>query len=558
MQNKQAVIYCRVSTKEQVEEGNSLSTQEKLCREYALKNAYDIAEVFIEQGESAKTANRPELQRLLSYCSDRKKQINAVIAYKLDRISRNTDDYSYIRILLKRYGIEIKFTSEHFENSPAGRFMENIISNVSQFDNDVRTERCAGGMRDAVREGRYVWSAPYGYSNVKVAGKSTIGLNQDAPLLRRVFEEVAKNIQPSYHIWKEYSAKGLLTRGGKPISRSQFYRLLRNELFTGWISKFGERHKGAFEPLISEELFHQVQWVLDGRGKKTTCYIVNNPDFPLRRFMTHPNGLKLTGAWSKGKKRKYAYYRYFMPDSHFPKDTLEELFIEFLNSFALDDELYIVLKEKVHEQLGKQTRNERKQAETIKKHLSELETMQMDMYKKNYKGILSDTMLKKQLERLEDEEMKLKRSLILFPEVNVDFDALVDLLREFLQSPGEVWRKAKFNLKIKLQGFEFPSGVLFDGRKFRTPEICNHFKAKTLFLTTNSLLVDSKDKITNTPKTTNSAPFKNKKDEVLFWNGLGEELIELNSIATEYYRLEAVSPSLDQKTSPPVFRPGNP
>lgn len=55
---KRAVIYCRVSTKEQVEEGNSLVSQEKICRDYANKHNYEIVRVFIEQGESAKNADR--------------------------------------------------------------------------------------------------------------------------------------------------------------------------------------------------------------------------------------------------------------------------------------------------------------------------------------------------------------------------------------------------------------------------------------------------------------------------------------------------------------------
>ncbi len=100
---KKAVIYCRVSTKEQVEEGNSLVTQERLCKEYALKHGFDVAHIFIEQGESAKTADRTELQKLLKYCTDRKNQIQAVIAYKIDRVSRNMDDYSQIRLVLKKY-----------------------------------------------------------------------------------------------------------------------------------------------------------------------------------------------------------------------------------------------------------------------------------------------------------------------------------------------------------------------------------------------------------------------------------------------------------------------
>ena len=56
--HKRAVIYVRVSTKEQVDEGNSLSTQQKICNDYALKHEYEVAETFIEQGESAKTADR--------------------------------------------------------------------------------------------------------------------------------------------------------------------------------------------------------------------------------------------------------------------------------------------------------------------------------------------------------------------------------------------------------------------------------------------------------------------------------------------------------------------
>ena len=51
--------------------------------------------------------------------------------------------------------------------------LKNIIANVAQFDNDVRTERSVGGMKEAVREGRYVWPAPIGYKNIRSNGKAT-------------------------------------------------------------------------------------------------------------------------------------------------------------------------------------------------------------------------------------------------------------------------------------------------------------------------------------------------------------------------------------------------
>src|SRR5258706_5744013 len=214
--HNKAVIYCRVSTKEQAEEGNSLVTQERNCREYAAKYSFDVAEVFVEEGESAKTADRTELQKLLRFCADRKNQISAIIIYKIDRLSRNTDDYSQLRILLKRYGVEIKSTSEYFENTPAGRFMENIIANVAQFDNDVRTERSVGGMRDAVRDGRYVWRAPIGYKNGRVDGKANIMQSDKADLVKKGFELIAEKRYSLNIILNTLSSMGL------KISRSFF------------------------------------------------------------------------------------------------------------------------------------------------------------------------------------------------------------------------------------------------------------------------------------------------------------------------------------------------
>lgn len=160
-ENKLAVIYCRVSTKEQATEGNSLITQERLCREYADKHNLTVVQLFKDQGESAKTTDRPDLRRMLGFCTAKKNRINVILLYKLDRLSRNMDDYSHMRIILKRYGVEIRSITEYFEDNPMGRFVENILANVAQFDNDIRAERSKNGMREAVREGRYVWRAPH-------------------------------------------------------------------------------------------------------------------------------------------------------------------------------------------------------------------------------------------------------------------------------------------------------------------------------------------------------------------------------------------------------------
>ncbi|MCC7004983.1 recombinase family protein [Candidatus Nomurabacteria bacterium] len=489
--HKRAVIYVRVSTKEQVDEGNSLSTQQKICSDYALKHEYEVAETFIEQGESAKTADRTELQRLLAYCADKKHGIKAVIIYKLDRLSRNTDDYSQLRLLLKRYGVEIKSTSEHFENNPVGRFMENTMANIAQFDNDIRSERCAGGMRDAMRDGRYVWMATIGYRNVKIGGRATIEQDEImAPLILRAFELIASNIYPTEEVRRMMTKEGLLNKKGKPFSKGYFYAMLTNELFAGWIVKFGERHRGTFTPIISDELFNQVQRVLKHKGRKHSAYITDHPDFPLRKFVINQDGKKLTGSWSKGRYKKYPFYRFGGNNSNHNRDKFEEEFMKYVNKYGFDDTKIKRLKELVRENLVKATLDQRKETDRLKKYINELTEKQTGIIKKNLDGVIPDNVLKQQLAMIDKELLNANASLAVMPNTETNYEEAVEFLEEYLKNPSAVWKDAKIGVKTKLQWFQFPQGLTFQNNFFGTTEMCSFFKVKDLALEAKSSNVE--------------------------------------------------------------------
>ena len=488
---KRAVIYVRVSTKEQVDEGNSLSTQQKICNDYAIKCEYEIAETFIEQGESAKTADRTELQKLLAYCADKKQGIKAVIIYKLDRLSRNTDDYSQLRLLLKRYGVEIKSTSEHFENNPVGRFMENTMANIAQFDNDIRSERCAGGMRDAMRDGRYVWMATVGYRNVKIAGRATIEQDEVmAPLILRTFELIASNIYPTEEVRRIITKEGLINKKGKPFSKAYFYTMLTNELFAGWIVKFGERHRGTFTPIVSDELFNQVQRVLKHKGRKHSAYITDNPDFPLRKFVINQDKKKLTGSWSKGRSKKYPFYRFGGRGSNHNKDKFEEAFMAYVNKHGFDNTKLKRLKELVRENLVKATLDQRKETDRLKKYINELTEKQTGIIKKNLDGIIPDSVLRQQLSMIDKELLNSNASLAVMPNTETNYEEAIEFLEEYLINPALVWRNAKIGVQTKLQWFQFPLGLTFENKIFGTTEICSFYKVKDAISASNSSNVD--------------------------------------------------------------------
>lgn len=519
-EQKRAVIYCRVSTKEQVEEGNSLATQEKICKDYALKQGYQIAETFIEQGESAKTTNRSELQRLIYYCSLKKNRVSVLIAYKLDRISRNTYDYNQIKFLLKRYGVDVKSTTEYFEDTPAGRFMENIISNVAQFDNDVRTERSIGGMRDACRDGRYVWMAPVGYDNVKIGGKSTIKPNGQAPLVSKAFQEVAKNLVPVEEVRRRIIKDGLVSRYGKPITRSYFYTILRNQIYTGTFSKLGELHQGLYEPIISKDLFEQVQRVLRHRKYRNHAYLRENPDFPLRRFIIDETSCKLQGYWSTGRSKKYPYYIFRGSKTNFKRDDLENEFVKFLDSFQFNDEHFELLQKKVQEHLDMFLAGNVKESSRLESLITELKVKQSSLIQKNLKGVIPDHILSEQLNSVENEIMKYYSLFQSLPKPKQSYERLLVKLKEYLKTPGKTWRRAGFKRKLALQWFYFPKGLHFDGLKLQTIEMCSIFKAENAFFYPKSIRVPSNN------KTTNQVDVPLKDD----WLKIGKEIEDLFEI----------------------------
>ncbi len=162
---KKAILYLRVSTEEQVE-NYSLDTQEKICFQEAERRNIQILQVFKEEGRSAKNIiGRPVLVDMLDFCRKNKKDIDALIVYRLDRLSRQLQDYLVIRKKLAEYGITLISASEPTGNSPTERFIESMLASFAQMDNDVKSERSRNGLRARFLAGLPSGVPPFGYKN---------------------------------------------------------------------------------------------------------------------------------------------------------------------------------------------------------------------------------------------------------------------------------------------------------------------------------------------------------------------------------------------------------
>src|SRR5690349_13462136 len=186
-----AVIYVRVSTKEQTE-NLSLPTQLRACEEYCRREGFEVLERFKEEGESAKTTDRTELQKLLKYCRTNKGKIHFVVVYNLTRFAREKYDHFALRAHLKSLGISLRSATEPIDDTSTGKLMEGVLAAFAQFDNDVRSDRTRAGMKAALELGRWAFLAPIGFLNApRATGKSLTRDLERAPLVRRAFADYA-------------------------------------------------------------------------------------------------------------------------------------------------------------------------------------------------------------------------------------------------------------------------------------------------------------------------------------------------------------------------------
>ena len=305
-----AVIYVRVSTKEQTE-NLSLPTQLRACEEYCRRQGYEILERFHEEGESAKTTDRSQLQALLKYCRTHKGKVHFVVVYNLTRFAREKYDHFALRAHLKSLGISLRSATEPIDDTSTGKLMEGVLASFAQFDNDVRSDRTRAGMRAALELGRWTFPADRLSERAEmVRQKPSAGPGTRAT--HRACVRGPRN--GTIHEARSHcpNDRGRLAHATWIGAVAAKLRPDGAELdYVGRVESpdCGVSTRGDFEPLIDEPTFYRVQAVLDGRVVVAGPRPRHHPDFPLRGFVRCETcGRPLTGSWSKGRNGHYAYY----------------------------------------------------------------------------------------------------------------------------------------------------------------------------------------------------------------------------------------------------------
>jgi site-specific DNA recombinase len=292
---RSAVIYARVSSKDQEREGYSIPAQLKFLREYAQKNDFHIEQEFVDV-ETAKMAGRKNFGEMVQYL-EKSRECQVVIAEKTDRLYRNLRDC----LTLEDMNIEIHLPKEGQIISKDSRSQAKLIHGIHivlarNYIENLK-EEVKKGMREKAAQGIYPSRPPLGYCNNKL--KHTIEIDGvKAPIAKRMFELYASGQFSLRLVWKT-----LKVEFDVALSKSHVEKLLKNPFYTGSFYWDGKLYPGTHEPLIDRNLFDQVQAVFRGH---------NQPKYKKREFAF---GGLLRCAYddctitAEIKKNLYIYYR---------------------------------------------------------------------------------------------------------------------------------------------------------------------------------------------------------------------------------------------------------
>lgn len=200
----EALIYCRVSKEDG--SGLGLEAQESRCRAWATANGYAVAGVYIDDGLSARTLDRPALKRAISELHSSR----VLVAHKLDRITRTVSDFPALAAWIDSVGSNWATVEERFDTGSAcGRLMLHMILTVSQHEREQTAERTQAALAAKRARGERLGASPLGYRTAadgtvtEVADEiATVQQARDLRAQGRTLREIALILERDGHSTK--------------------------------------------------------------------------------------------------------------------------------------------------------------------------------------------------------------------------------------------------------------------------------------------------------------------------------------------------------------------
>lgn len=320
---KSVAIYCRVSTEEQASEGYSISAQLQTLRQYAHLYGWQISGEYVDEGISGKDIKgRPSMQRLIADVE--KGNFQAVIVWKISRLSRNMLDTLVLLDKFEKYDVKFISYSENFDtSSPIGKLVVQLMASIAEMERNTLSENVKLGMTQRAKEGSWNGGVVLGYDSIE---KELVINPKEAEIVQLIFTLYAEG-KGLKAIANHLNNAGHRTKHSKLFSINGIATILDNQVYSGkirWLQvenwdKKRRRGKnpvpiiveGKHDAIISDDLWNLVQ---ARRQSKSFKQRQSNEPFLISSLLRCPicgQGMVpaiTTYTRKDGNKRKHRYY----------------------------------------------------------------------------------------------------------------------------------------------------------------------------------------------------------------------------------------------------------
>ena len=357
---KRAILYLRVSTEEQADtdynsEGYSLPAQREACVRVSEQLGATVLDEYVDRGESAKSAKRPELQRMLKRLQEQS-DVDYVIVHKVDRLARNRRDDVEIDLVIRSSGARLVSASENIDDTPHGKLIRNIMADFAQYYSDNLATEAKKGARQKAKFGGTPYKPPIGYltARERIEGREIRIVITDvdrASLVRWAFTAYATGNYTMQEITDELDERGLRYEpsrklSARPMAKNAVNNMLRNRYYLGMVSYEGVLYPGRHEPLVDEATFEAVQAIMTARtlsGEKPK----QRPHYLKGRLFCGYCGTRLGISFSKGHQGTIYPYFYCIgrqkrknscPQTFVPIEVIEAAAVDYWRQHVRLDE----------------------------------------------------------------------------------------------------------------------------------------------------------------------------------------------------------------------------
>jgi DNA invertase Pin-like site-specific DNA recombinase len=330
------------------QEFNSLDAQWESCAAYIERQGWQlVAERYDDGGFTGANTDRPAFQRLMMDVEAG--QVDVVVCYKVDRLSRSLLDFAKMMELLNQAGASFVSVTQNFSTADAmGRMTLGLLMTFAQFEREMTAERTRDKVLAARRKGRWTGGfTPLGYS--LESGKLVIN-EREAVTVREAFNLLFELRRPA-EVARQLNERGLYPPGRRLAAGKQprwdgnaVTKLLRSPLYAGRIRAGTDVAQGEHAPLVAPEVFERAQAILDSAHTERKAH-GRNPAYLLRGLLRcGVCGAALTPASTRKKKNEHRYYvcntrnkdSRACTGSHLPAPALERQVVERLRQTSVD------------------------------------------------------------------------------------------------------------------------------------------------------------------------------------------------------------------------------